>query len=140
MAIYTFTGVESTVYVTSPLPSLAPDLTLPATSNSINNMLTNITGINPSAGLTTVLSITGTKGYIPFLSLYNLTSENYTIKLTIDGVVIWNDVKNVGSAITQFIGNGTTLDVAPFNDSFLFEVQSTTDTSISCQFLMRKIL
>jgi hypothetical protein len=122
------------------LPRLAPDLTLPATSNSPNNMLTNITGINPSAGLTTVISITGTKGYIPFLSLFNLLSENYTIKLTIDGVVIWNDVKNVGSATTQFIGNGATLDVAPFNDSFLFEVQSTTDTSISCSFLMRKIL
>jgi len=125
------------------LPRLAPDLTLPATSSGAS-MVTSITGIDPSAGLTTVLSITSTKGYIPYLVLSNLASENYTIKLTIDGDVIWNGVKAVSAANIILIGGSSTsilgFDPFPFNTSFLLEVQSTTDTDISCGFLMRKTL
>ena len=125
------------------LPRLAPDLTWPAdTSGSSPQII--LTGIDPSAGLTTVLSITGTKGYISLLYLSGCISENFTIKLTVDGTIIWNDVKNVTSAIAVLIGginpSNFFYDSVSFNDSFLLEVQSTTDTDIGCQYVLRKTL
>ena len=125
------------------ISQLAPDLTAPTTWNGLASSI-NIVGLNPSAGLTTAISIPAKKGSINYLTLNSLIAEDYTIKLTIDGVVIWNDVWTISGTSAILIGgpNTSTLGFDPcyFNESFLLEIQSTTDTSIGLTYVFRELL
>ena len=136
-------GSSGEITILGVMPQLAPNLTWPADTNG-ESAITTVTGIDPSAGLTTVLSITSTKGYISYAALGGVLSEAFTIKLTIDGVIIWNDSKTMVSSTSILIGGSSTTnlmyDVVQFDDSFLLEVQSATDTNISFSYLLRKIL
>ena len=125
------------------LPRLAPDLAAPTTWAGQRPSIT-ITGINPSAALTTVLSITGEKGVINYSYFDNMTAENYTVKLTVDGSVIYNDVWAVANTAPTFNGAHTTssfyTDPIYYSTSFLLEIQSTTDTSIDYTYTKRVLL
>jgi len=120
------------------LVRLAPDLDFPASGATYKI----ITGINASAGLTTAISLTG-KFCITLLRLDAVAAENVTIKLTIDGVVIW-DASFVSSNSTQNLLNGLAAGIPQeaiqCNSSLLLEVQMATDTSISLIYLARPIL
>jgi len=129
--------------VSGNLPRLAPDLTFPGAKEQGTETITRITGIDAQGSLTTVLSLTG-KFVIDSLVLGLLTvSDLTTVKLTVDGVVIWNSAQLSNLANEFYIGGGGTSSIQEAiqcNASFLFEVQTVADTDIRCDFLARKIL
>lgn len=123
------------------LPQLAPDLKFPSDKNSLTNT-TLISGIDGSSGLTTALSLTG-KFIVSYISLANFVAETSTVKLTIDGVVIWNDTFTTATGTDYFIGNvvANYTDVTlQCNSSFLLEIATTTDTSVDLTYVARPIL
>tara|TARA_R110000787_G_scaffold174803_1_gene287353 strand:+ start:34 stop:450 length:417 start_codon:yes stop_codon:yes gene_type:complete len=124
---------------------LAPDLTYPAGKAGGNN-LKDISGIDASSGLTTVLSLTG-KFAISYIAFTNQTTELNTYKLTIDGVVVWSNTHTATTATDVFLGSVTQTGSSWVSDTiitceqtFLLEVQTATDTSINLQYLARPIL
>jgi len=123
---------------------LAPNLTFPTDKSSSVNYQ-RITGINAVGSLTTVLNLTG-KFAIPFLELRDIANENVTIKLTIDGVVIWNAADDIFNNWIPLIGvqnNTATIassEVVLCESSFKLEVKTTSDSSISCSFIARPII
>jgi len=128
------------------LPNLAPDLTWPNDKTSGFGHKT-ITGINGSAGLVTALSLTG-RWLINALSFENMLAESYTVKLTVDGVVIWNAAEVVSGVTTMplygvyatSLSNANNEPGFICNASLLLEIQSTTDNNISLLYLARPIL
>ena len=127
----------------SGLPKWAADLTAPTTWVGTSSTV-QISGIDPSSGLTTVISIPSKKGVMNLITMNSLTAEDYTIKLTIDGVVKWNGVWTVAASSAALIGGiATTVlgyDPCPFDNSFLLEIQSTSDTSINVTYQFRETL
>lgn len=127
---------------------LAPDLTWPSARNA-GTPTKRITGLNLSAGLTTVLSLTpaaGTKLMIDLVAVNNLdtTAGATTTELVVDGVTIWNAASYTEVSNTTFVGgtasNGTDID-QPFivEQSFVLRMQNPA-TSASCTFRARPIL
>lgn len=125
---------------TSVLPRLAPDLSFPSgvLSGSIYQVV-----LDPSGGLTTALSLSG-KFSINYIEFAGLTAETITIKLTIDGTVIWNDTFTAAST-ARLLGaregsaNGISQEIQ-CNSSLLLEIQTATDTSVVLNYLARPIL
>lgn len=120
------------------LPRLAPDLNFIVDKHPLGYTAVNF---DPSGGLTTALSLTG-KFAIPFLRLVNIASESYTVKLTIDGVVIWNSSRSLANEeylLGQNTGNWADIPIM-CNSSFLLEVQSTADSSVFLFYTARPIL
>lgn len=130
---------------------LAPDLTYP--SDKLLDPSTNkqITALDATGGLTTALSLTG-KFAISFL-FFSVISNGQTlaIKLTIDGIVIWNDIgftfsdaggelALLGGPNTVGSGDKVMAETIICKETFLLEIQTSSDTSITFQFLARPIL
>lgn len=123
------------------LPRLAPDLSFP--SGVGGSGAYRITGIDGTGGLTTALSLTGGAFSVSLLEFTALTSENVTIKLTIDGVVIWNDTFVSGTSLPLLGVSEGAVGVAgeiQCESYFLLEIQTTTDTSVTLDYLARPIL
>jgi len=125
---------------------LAPDLTFPSTINLPASGIVGVTGVNTTAALTEMLGLSG-KYAIEYIELFSLTTESAQIKLTIDGVIIWNDTFVLpGTSLllcgAQDAGVAAATAGLSFicNTSFSLEVQMSTDTSIDIDFLARKIL
>ena len=125
------------------LPQLAPDLTYPSSRLTASSTWQRIAAINASAGLTTALSLTG-KYAVTYLLFRSLSSESVTVKLTIDGVVIWNDTFTTATTMALFGNNSSTgagsEEVLQCNSSLLLEIQTATDTSIDLDYLARPII
>lgn len=125
------------------LSQLAPDLTYP--SSTVGNAGYVRVALNPSVGLITALSLTG-KYSIALLRFAQLTTEAVTVKLTIDGVVIWNDPASLPSGtVLRLLGMSTgSADEIPetitCNASLLLEIQTATDASVNLEYLARPIL
>lgn len=124
------------------LTKLAPDLNFP--SRLVNGRTYFSKTINPSGGLTEALSLTG-KHFVSFLRFTGLTSESITVKLTSDGVVIWNDTFTVAGSILQLLGAtesavGGVAGQVGCETSLLLEIQTASDTSVSFTWLARPIL
>lgn len=125
------------------LPRLAPDLTFPSTR--LDGAGYARVTINPVGSLTTALSLSG-KFAIERLEFAQLLSEAVTIKLTIDGVVIWNDSFTSPTANTVYLlGQGIATSVTSpssiqCNSSLLLELQTTTDIAVNLQYIARPIL
>lgn len=119
---------------------LAENLTWPSESQEFGGARTLT--FNPSGGLTTALSLTG-KWAISFLELFNITNaETYTVKLTVDSVVVWNDTfASVGTSafLTGSSDNDYNDVVFECGSSMLLEVQSTVDTSVQLRYKVRPI-
>ena len=125
------------------LPKLAPDLTYPSDKDA-NATYKRISAIDASAGLTTVLSLTG-KWAVSYMALLSITAEVNTIKLTIDGVVKWDTTYTPGTTdnLLGAINNSqfSPQDIINGCDStFLLEYQTATDTNITFDYLARPIL
>lgn len=98
-----------------------------------------------------VLGLTG-KWYINMLRLVNITANDLrTIKLTVDGVVVWNDTGiAVSPADPIFLGYPFTGASHLFpigsneyilcNDSFSLEILTAVDTSIDVLYQARPVL
>lgn len=125
------------------LPMLAPDLTFPSTVNSSSIPYATVTGINAVGSLTTALSITG-KWAIGLLAFANVALEAITIKLTVDGVVIWNSSFTPSNTTIPLIGGngvGFSGDISiRCESSLLLEIQTTADTSVDLRYTVRPIL
>lgn len=127
----------------SGLPKLAPDLTYPSTLQSGTGYV-RVT-INAVGSLTTALSLSG-KFVVERLEFDQLLSETVTIKLTIDGTVIWNDTYTSPAANTVYllglagVAGITNPSSIRCDSSLLLELQTTTDTSVNLQYVARPIL
>tara|TARA_R110002096_G_scaffold135425_1_gene287067 strand:- start:110 stop:535 length:426 start_codon:yes stop_codon:yes gene_type:complete len=125
-------------------PVLAPDLTYPGDRLGLGTQtIKQISGIDASAGLTTALSLTGGKYVVSLLQFVIVALENITIKLTVDGIVVWNSTYLVPSATQTLLGTISATgqpELIQCNDSFLLEVQTTADTDIALRYLARKTL
>lgn len=120
---------------------LGADLTWPSASDASGGVQ-SVT-FDPSGGLTTALSLTG-KFATTWLELFDLTnSETYTVKLTVDSVVIWNDTFAHSSGALFLLGyalNNYPDVPIQCNSSLLLEVQSTVDTSVGLRYKTRPII
>lgn len=123
----------------------AADLTWPSDKSSSANTYKTITAIDGSLGLVTALSLTG-KFSVAALGFENMVNENYTVKLTVDGVVIWNDTVSVTTGDLWLLGPASSAitntghdGVYICNSSLLLEIQSTTDTSVDLNYITRPI-
>lgn len=141
MTIYSFDRVQPTIISES--ARFAEDLDWPSRVDV--NFGYEIVNIDPSSGLTTALSLTGSY-LVPLLALDNMTAESHTIKLTIDGEVVWNDTLVTGTVLplvgygdSSNIKNGANDGQIVCETSLLLEVQSTTDTSEDLYFIARPI-
>lgn len=138
-------GEITVVGVSGDLTKLSPDLSYPSTKAGASNV-TTITPIDTTGGLTTMLSLTG-KYAVSFLLLSQLASENITVKLTVDGVVIWDDTyANTATTSSVFLGSSSSLSsigsdsIIACATDLLFEVQTITASSVLFQFIARPIL
>ena len=128
------------------LPRLAPDLTWPS-SKAIGLVgYTTISGINgTTGGLVTVLSLSG-KYAVSLIRLTSLVSESITLKLTVDGVVIWNNTFALGAINFLAVGDGdgaNTYEAAvptQSNSTFLLEITTITANSITCNYIAKPTL
>ena len=123
------------------VPQLAPDLTSFSSSNSAGQVF--VGAINATAGLTTLLSLTGKFG-ISMLYLSGLTTNDVEgVKLTIDGVVIWEEASmSVNSATKTLVGNNLANHGFHMrcDSSLLLELDTISDTSINFTYLVRPLL
>jgi len=122
---------------------LAPDLEYFKTKTSFQSY-TEINGINGTAGYATALSLSG-KFLIAELALRNLTSNDLRyIRLTIDGVVIWENATAITTNSTSepLIGDSIPdwIEGVVCNFSLLLEVQTAVDNDITCRYIARPIL
>jgi hypothetical protein len=122
------------------LPQLAPDLTWPSSLSTNTNYAT--VNLNPMGALTTALSLTG-KYAIDLLAFANITAEQVTVKMTVDGVIVWNDTYTAAGNNIRLFGVG--IDGLPpstmqCKSSLLLEIQTLTDTSVDLNYIARPIL
>jgi hypothetical protein len=122
------------------LPKLSTDLTYPSTIENGTGIVI-VPGIDATGSLTQVLSLTG--GFaINNLALTNMTAENATIKLTVDGDVKWDNTYTAQTSvyligqISSGVGGSSRYQC---NSSLLLEVQMATDTNIQLQYSAQPI-
>jgi hypothetical protein len=127
------------------LPRLAPDLTFPSSRVAGGANFKRIT-FNPVGALTTALSLTG-KWSVSALVFSGFTAETVTVKLTVDGVIVWNDTHtaqtfndNVFLGSVGGLASSYADTVTSCNSTFLLEVQTLTDTAVTLDYLARPIL
>lgn len=124
---------------------LAPDLLYHSSKESDTGSTTLVSGIDASSGLTTVISLTG-KFSVRLMRLDSLIAEQITIKLTIDGVVIWNDtftLTSTGLWLWGFEQSGSAKTIVEdfiCEESLLLELQTTTASSVDFRYNIRPIL
>ena len=126
----------------SSLAKLAPDLTWPDDSGTGGSFVT-LTGVNVQGSLQEALLAEGTFEF-HHLRIAGNTAELTTVKLTIDGEVIWNAVDfTPGAQIFLYNVNGSGLVAGEggklVEESFLLEMETLTDTSINVEYGLRVI-
>ena len=118
--------------VSDPLVTLPVDLDYPSTLLSGSAPYRLITNINASAGLTEILSLTG-KYAICLLMLHDMTSEEITVKLTVDGEGKWNDTFTCNSQLALWNDFSDPAALKPpfrVNESLSLELDTLTDTNV----------
>lgn len=122
---------------------LAPNLTFPADKGT-NKIGFNVTGIDGTGGLATALSLSG-KFEITYLSFTSNSYGSNIVKLTVDGVVIWNDTatSTVESPLLGAVNETSGTIIKSFaekircNSTLLLEISGGT---IALRYLARPIL
>ena len=133
----------STVVGPRGLPELAPDLTFftGKTGGSVTYVV--VSNIDATGSLTTILSLTG-KFAIDILVLTALTSNDIDqIKLTVDGIVIWDQdglSDNDGTEVLLGQTDGDNGMQYRCETSFLLQLETKVDTSTTLSYLARPIL
>ena len=122
---------------------LGPDLDFPK-DKADGSIYVSVGGIDATGGLTTVLSLTG-RFLVLNLVLNDIIASNIaTIKLTVDGVVVWNVDPLTNSATEPYIGRpifspDAVMEPVGCESSFLFQVQMDSDTDISVLYVVRPL-
>lgn len=119
----------------------APDLAYPDNAGANGYIAASLT---TSSSLSTALSLTG-KFIIDHLKFLSMTAESTQIKLTVDGVIIWDDTSVSGTESNllgfEVTGNrGVTGASMQCEASFLLELSKATDTAVTLHYLARPIL
>ncbi len=118
------------------LKKLAPDLTRP--SDIGGDSYVTITGVDTSAGLTEVLGLSG-KFDVNILKLTGMLDGTVTVKLTVDGVVIWNDTFPPNTNI-HLVGQALAYaESFQCESSLSLEVHHPTDSSINLLYSVRPL-
>ena len=125
------------------LPKLAPDLTFPTDINSSLGYKSLTLTLTP-ATYNTLLSLTG-KFEVRLLQVESLVNETVDVRLTIDGVVVWDSAVVSGASIFRLLGaaNSTTdsnRQSITCNSSLLLELRTVTDTNVNLRYDARPIL
>ena len=109
-------------------------------------VLKAVGGIDTTGGPTTILSLTG-KFVIHTLWMSLLTTNDVArVKLTVDGIVVWDVDPLTNATLEPYIGSDTVtaksghVEGIICDSSFLFEFQCDVDTSIQSNFMFRPIL
>lgn len=126
---------------------LAPDLTWPTNRLDANDSVRELTGIDVSGNtLQTLLTLTGAFN-IQYVRVSDIASnENVQMRLTVDGVVIYDTgTYTPGTATRDLIfGSGPTdpdyLESFVCRESFLLEYATDTDTSITLGYKIKPII
>lgn len=127
--------------------NLAPELTFPLKSRAGTS--SSASNVDTSVGLTQMLSLTG-RFSVSFLELSQLTaSDATTVKLTVDGVVVWNDTNSSGGTTMILLGGEissasfaytSSVESIIVNSSLLLEVETVTNTNTTLAYNVRPIL
>ena len=116
----------------------APDLTFPSSLRT-NEAYKIVEGIDATGGLTTILSLSG-KFIIDYLLLSGASTLDSTkIRATLDGELLWDDVKT-GSTSIYLLNSTVSMSPTICEESFTLEIQTNTDTDIDFGYLVRPIL
>lgn len=123
--------------------ALAPDLTFFSTKSVTSNQIA-VTGIDASSALTEVLGLTG-RFIINKVSLSAMIANDLSdIRLTIDGVVIWDETGLSSNGTTEHLIGSQAADEWSESiiceTSFSLEVQMSTDNAIDITYNARPIL
>lgn len=123
---------------------LAPDTTFPDDATFGNpTPYISITGIDVSSGLTTLLSLTG-RHVVNMLMLTSLTSAtSMDLRLTIDGVVIWDDTFTAPAVEFAILGSRTNpgnSEPIIVESSLLLEATQSGETDAGVDYSARPIL
>ena len=134
-------GIGSTTSLSTSI-RLAPDIG--RLGSQLNNLpFIRLSGVDVSGSLQTVLSLSG-KFALGMMRFSNTLSESMTIKLTIDGVIIFNDTFTVDASGVVVYGDTTNIvnssAYADVNSSLLLEAQMATDTSIDFEYVARPVI
>lgn len=123
------------------LVKLAPDLTFPS-SLSAGVGYASVTKDTTTGGLVE-LKGASEKSALLFFQLDSVPTESITIKLTIDGVVIWNDTFIAPSTSLLLVGNNlassTSADSFQCDSSYSLEMTSTTGGAVVVKNLVRPL-
>lgn len=122
---------------------LAPDLNYLSSGGNIKT----INGIDGSLGFTTALSLSG-KFAVPHLKFEGTSSEQVSVRLTIDGAIIIDDTFNTdANGISIFggaLGSGVTADlnalIPVVETHLLLEISTTTDSDVRLVYNARPII
>lgn len=122
---------------------LAPDLDYISNKSGISTTL-SISSIDASQGFATALYLEG-KFYLNYLTFSNLNSGiDVGIKLTIDGVLIWDSSATTNTSLMWVLGYASTNTVYPetiyCESSLLLEVSQSGNSDIVLNYLARPIL
>lgn len=124
------------------VPKLAPDLSAFTERDSVTGYII-LTAIDATAGLTTILSLTG-KFLVNLLYFQGLTANDVDqIKLTIDDVVIFNEDGLADNAATHTLWGAIDGDHGNqfmCDSSLLLELETNVDSDFDFYYTVRPIL
>ena len=121
------------------LPKLAPDLTWPTDVSPASGYKSLLLTLTP-ATYNTALSLTG-KFSVGVINFTSLISEQVDIRLTVDGVVIWNGGQVIPGTVFALLGAAaSSRQYISCNSSLLLEIQTATDTTCNLNHDARPIL
>ena len=127
----------------APLPRLAPQLTFFSDKSGNTALYVVASGIDATGSLTTLLSLTGAF-LIELLWIQDMVVDDLDhIRLTVDGVVIWNEDGLSANGTTEtLIGRSTISEYEKIicDASFLLEVEMSSDTAMTVIYIVRPIL
>lgn len=118
------------------LPRMAPDL-LYLSSKTREDVLSKAVSLTGTTSLVTALQLTG-RWAISELYLMNYTAGTLTVKLTIDGEVIWDTTITLSGSYTPFAMLGYQDDELYMCASSLkLEVKHSSSTSMLLKYMAR---
>ena len=123
------------------IPKLAVELTSFSSRNAQGFVF--VGSLDTTGALTEVLALTG-KFEISMIVLASILANDLRkVKLTIDGVVVWNEVGLSANSTTHaLLGQSTTQNWLHYlvEESLSLELECATDTSINLNYHIRPIL
>lgn len=136
------TGISSTIQPAG-LINLAPDLTRLGTQ-AAGQAFVSVLGIDTTGSPTNILTLAGHFS-VSLLRLSNLTAENITVTLTVDGEIKFNETFTANTTGVIVYGNAAAsnsyaAESFEVKASLTLDVEMATDTAINFDYLARPII